>query len=87
MTESLTELYECARTSERHEQQFRINSHPKDAREKKDGNSPSTVPSQSSGNSENSVAPPQQWKRQSTIKCHQCGESGHFKRDKQRRKE
>ena len=57
-TESFTELYVHARTSEQHEQQFRINSRPKDppkAREKKDGNSPSTIPSQSSGNFEDSV--------------------------------
>ena len=84
MTESFTELYECARTSEQHEQQFRINSRPKDppkAREKKDGNSPSTVPSQSSSSPEDSVAPPRRWRQQSTIKCHWCGEPGHFQRD------
>ena len=80
VSESFTELYERARTCERHEQQYRANSrkdHSK-PRERRDDHPSSGDATLAPGSSDET--PPQRRRRQSTIKCFSCG-GPHFKRD------
>jgi len=79
VTESFNELYERARTCERHEQQYRANTRTKDVSKGKEKTS-------ESGNSKDMFGDPEssdhvRSRRRSTIKCFHCGEMGHVKRN------
>ena len=79
VTESFSELYERARTSERHDQQYRTNPRGKDVAKPK-GKTPESSSSTVNPAESESSTPPHP-KRHSTIKCYFCGEMGHFKRN------
>ena len=81
VAETFAELYGRARTCERHEQQYRASSHAKESAKPKQTTPKSSVAA-SSPEDPGPVQPdPPPQKRQSTVKCFQCGGFGHFKRN------
>lgn len=76
VSENFNELYERARTCERHEQQYRSSPRNKEVPKGKgktpDPNAANSGPGDSEANN------PPHPRRQSTIKCYHCGNMGHF---------